>query len=47
MPHPDYAAQYFVCVLNPGETTFGKVQALLAEAYDLAVRRHSKRQPKR
>ena len=47
MPHPEYAAQYFVCVLSPGETTFEKVQALLAEAYDLAVRRHSKRQPKR
>ena len=46
MPHPEYAAQNFVCVLNPGETTFEKVQALLAEAYDLAVRRHSKRQPK-
>ncbi len=46
MPHPDYAAQYYVCVLNPSETTFETVQTLLAEAYDLAVRRHSKRQPK-
>ena len=44
MPHPEYAAQSFVCVLNPSDATLIKVQALLAEAYDLAVRRHSKRQ---
>ena len=47
MPHPDYAAQNWVCVLNPGETTFEKVQTLLAEAYDLAVRRDARRQKKR
>lgn len=46
MPHPEYAAQHFVCVLNPSETTLEKVRALLAEAYDLAVRRHMKRQIK-
>ncbi len=46
MPHPDYAAQHFICVLNPSDATFEKVRALLAEAYDLAVRRHSKRQSK-
>jgi len=47
MPHPEYAAQYYVCVLNPSETTLERVRALLAEAYDLAVRRHAKRQIKR
>ncbi len=47
MPHPEYAAQYFVCVLSPSEATLKKVQAMLAEAYDLAVRRHSKRQTQR
>lgn len=47
MPHPEYAAQHFVCVLNPSEATLKKVQALLAEAYDLAVRRHSKRHTQR
>ena len=46
MPHPEYAAQNFVCVLNPSETTYEKVQSLLAEAYDLAVRRHTNRQAK-
>jgi hypothetical protein len=47
MPHPDYAAQHFVCVLNPSGATWMKVQALLTEAYDLAVRRHAKRQTQR
>lgn len=47
MPHPDYAAQHYVCVLNPSDVTFERVRALLAEAYELAVRRHSKRQTQR
>ena len=45
MPHPDYAAQKFICVLNPTEATFERVRTLLAEAYELArVRfaRHTK-----
>jgi hypothetical protein len=44
MPHSDYAAQYYVCVLNPGDATLDRVRLMLAEAYDLAVRRQSKRQ---
>lgn len=43
MPHPDYAAQSFVCVLNPGHETLIQVQSLLAEAYALAVRRYARR----
>jgi hypothetical protein len=43
MPHPDYAAQSFLCVLNPSDTTFQKLQPLLAEAYELAVRRATRR----
>jgi hypothetical protein len=46
MPHPEYAAQHFVCVLNPGAATLEKVRALLAEAYALAVRRETRRQGK-
>ena len=42
MPHPFYAPQSWVCVLNPGEATFEAVKPLLAEAYDLAVRRHAR-----
>ncbi|QDV34814.1 DUF6194 family protein [Tautonia plasticadhaerens] len=44
MPHPDYAAQNFVCVLNP-EESLEAVRSLLTEAYGLAVRRHERRQP--
>ncbi|MCW5878490.1 MAG: hypothetical protein KIS80_06450 [Anaerolineales bacterium] len=43
MPHPDYAAQSFVCVLNPA-VTWGKVQELLAEAYQQAVRRYLRKE---
>ncbi len=43
MPHPDYARQFFVCVLNPSDSTFERVRALLAEAFSLAVRRQTKR----
>ena len=43
MPHPDYAAQSWLCVLNPSDTTFQKLQQLFPEAYELAVRRASRR----
>ena len=39
MPHPDYAQQWFICVLSPSEQTFEKIQPLLEEAYQIAVRR--------
>ena len=39
MPHPEYAQQHFICVLSPGEKTLERVRILLAEAYQMAVRR--------
>lgn len=45
MPHPVYAPQSWVCVLNPGDETFQKLQPLLAEAYERAVRRYAKARP--
>ena len=42
MPHPEYAAQSFICVLAPTKATFERVRPLLAEAYDIAVRRHAR-----
>lgn len=39
MPHPVYAAQSFVSVLNPSDERFAQVKPLLAEAYGLAVTR--------
>lgn len=43
MPHPEYAPQNFICVLSPSEATFERVQSLLAEAYEIAVRRYNRR----
>jgi len=42
MPHPVYGRMSWVCVLNPSEQTFETVRRLLAEAYDLAARRHTR-----
>jgi hypothetical protein len=46
MPHPVYGSMYWVCVLNPGAATFEAVRPLLAEAYDLAVRKRAKARPR-
>jgi hypothetical protein len=43
LPHPVYASQSWVCVLNPSEATFRAVRPLLAEALALAVARYGKR----
>jgi hypothetical protein len=40
LPHPAYAPQSWVCVLNPTEETLESIKPLLAEAYERAVRRH-------
>ena len=47
MPHPDYALQNFICVLSPGEATFERIRPLLAEAYEIAVRRFTRRNKKK
>ena len=46
MPHPDYAPQSWICVLNPREDTFHhRVHPFLAEAYDMARQRHLRHHP--
>ncbi len=40
MPHPIYAPMMWVCVLSPSDTTFERIKPLLAEAYNLAVKRY-------
>jgi hypothetical protein len=45
MPHPDYAPQSFICVLNPGDATAQQLLPLLAEAYERAVQRYKRRRP--
>jgi hypothetical protein len=43
MPHPVYATQHWVSVLNPSKATFdGTVKPLLAEAYERVARGHRK-----
>jgi hypothetical protein len=42
MPHPVYGKMYWICVLNPSTETFKRMQTLLAEAYDLAVRKRAR-----
>jgi hypothetical protein len=44
MPHPVYAPQSWVCVLNPSRETFERVKPLLAEAYASAAARHARRE---
>ena len=43
MPHPVYAPQSFVCVLNPSPETFESVKPLLADAYARVVAQHARR----
>jgi predicted DNA-binding protein (MmcQ/YjbR family) len=43
MPHPFYASQYWVSVVNPGEATLDTVRTLLTEAYEFAARKHSRK----
>lgn len=45
MPHPEYAPQSYVCVLNPVGATAKEAEKLLAEAYGLAVSRYNRRLP--
>jgi hypothetical protein len=47
MPHPAYARQSWVCVLNPSPESFEAVKPLLAEAYSRAATRHARGQTTR
>jgi hypothetical protein len=44
LPHPVYAPQSWVCVLNPSAETFETVKPLLAGAYARVAARHARRQ---
>ena len=44
MPHPLYAAQAYICVLNPSAPTFEAVKPLLATAYQNDITRYQRRQ---
>lgn len=40
MPHPVYAVQAWVSIVNPGEATAAQAQSLLTRAHARAARRH-------
>lgn len=44
LPHPIYGHLCWLCVLNPGTSTWQTVQSLLSEAYATAVRKQAKRE---
>ena len=43
LPHPIYAAQGWVSILNPAEQTSTQLRSLLDDAYSLAARRHARK----
>ena len=43
LPHPAYAAQAWVSVLNPGDKTGGLARSLIVEAHGRAAQRHRPR----
>lgn len=44
MPHPDYAAQHFICVLNPEEDQLVETIRFIEEAHLVAKNRFDKKQ---
>jgi Family of unknown function (DUF6194) len=47
MPHPVYASQHWVSVVNPGEATLDTVLQLLAEAHEFAARKYANQHSRR
>jgi hypothetical protein len=43
-PHPMYASQYWVSVVNPGPATLDTVRSMLIEAHGLAARKYANHQ---
>jgi hypothetical protein len=47
MPHPIYAVQHWVCVVNTSAATVERLRPLIDDAYDFAVRKHANQQARR
>lgn len=47
MPHPTYASQHWVCVVNPGAATLQTVRTMLGEAHAFAARKYANHQARR
>lgn len=39
LPHPDYAKQHFVCILNPSQANVDTTKQLIVEAHGIAAAR--------
>jgi len=46
LPHPHYAAQNFICILNPEGENAERTKAFIVEAHAIAVARLARRAPK-
>ncbi|WP_345433175.1 DUF6194 family protein [Actinoallomurus vinaceus] len=46
LPHPVYAAQGWICVLNPSDATADQARSLLSEAHAREAERLDRRRPK-
>jgi hypothetical protein len=46
LPHPDYAKQNFICILNPADENVEKTKQLITEAHALALARFQRKAKK-
>ncbi|MBI1257953.1 MAG: hypothetical protein GC204_10815 [Chloroflexi bacterium] len=46
LPHPEYAKQHFVCILNPSGANEETTKKLMVEAHDIAAARLERRASK-
>lgn len=46
LPHPHYARQHFVCILNPSGTNIETTKNLIVEAHAIAARRLQRKEEK-
>lgn len=43
LPHPDYAKQHFVCILNPSQDNVETTKKLIIEAHAIAATRYHRK----
>jgi hypothetical protein len=44
LPHPDYAKQHFICILNPSGDNEARTQQMIQEAHSIAAARLQRKQ---
>ncbi|WP_210408081.1 DUF6194 family protein [Allokutzneria sp. NRRL B-24872] len=47
VPHPIYASQYWVSVVNPTESTMDTIRPMLVEAHEFVARKHANKRARR